>query len=66
MKTFVVGFLCFFDNGLQLNKVQADEAVDAIKKSGFVEGYDLPSGATMDEIQELMFNCDCVISVIEV
>lgn len=66
MKTFVVGFLSFFDNDLCLNKVQAENPVDAIKTSGFVEGYDIPVNATMDEIQEIMFNYDSVISVIEV
>lgn len=66
MKTFVVGFLDFFDNDLQLNKVQAENPIDAIKTSGFVEGYDFPVNATMDEIEDIMLDCDSVISVIEV
>ena len=66
MKKFVVGFLSFFDNDLQLEIIHAEDEVKALKQSKFIGDYEFPENATMDDIQDIMLNCDSVVSVIEV
>lgn len=67
MKNYVVGFLNFFDNELKLEKVQAQNEVEALKNSSFIKEWLFPEDVNdVETIQSLAFDCDSAISVIEV
>lgn len=66
MKNYVVGFVSFFDNEIKLEKIQAENEVEALKNCSFIAGYEFPDDIDVDGIQEIMGNCDADISVIEV
>ncbi len=65
MKTFVVAYLDFFDNDLKMKKIEASTDVDAVKKY-LGDGWNFPEGATLDDIQNICFNADVCVNVIEV
>lgn len=66
MKQFVVAYLSFFDNELKMQQVFAADAVSALRSSFYLEGYEFPDNATVEDIQRTMFECDVVIGVMEV
>lgn len=66
MKNFVVGFLSFFDNEILLEKISANNAVEAMLKHSSIKGYVFKENATIEEIQDEVFNSDAAISVIEI
>ncbi len=66
MKTYVVAFIDFFENVLKLTKIEAEDEVEAAKRYLGTEVWELREGATLEDIQDTCFNCDCCINVIEV
>lgn len=64
MRQYVIGFLSFFDNELQMEVVDAESPEDAVLNCSFVKGFEFPEGATLDNMEELIFGCDAVISVL--
>ena len=66
MKTFVVGYLSFFDNEIEMEKVQAENELEAVKNSKFLAENDLTGYDSVDEIDYMLSGCDATISVIEV
>lgn len=66
MKNYVVGFVSFFDNEVKLEKIQAENEVEALKTCSFIAGCEFPDDIDVEGIQETMGNCDTDISAIEV
>lgn len=66
MKNFVVGCLNAFDNVIVLEKIQAETAVEAMKKHTMLEGYEFEDIASVEDIQKEAFNWDMSISAIEI
>lgn len=66
MKNYVVAFLSFFDNEIILEKIQANNEVDAIKMHSQLKDWEFQDNATLEDISDMLFNCDAVVSVIEV
>ena len=66
MKNYVVAFLSFFDNKIILEKIQANSEIDAIKMHSRLKDWELQDGATLEDISDMLFYDDAVISVIEV
>lgn len=64
MKTFVIGYLDFFDNELKLEKVQAENAVDALIR---YLGMDIPnSDPSVEDIKNAAFDSDICVSIMEI
>lgn len=66
MKNYVVAFLDFFDNEIILEKVQANSKIDAIKIHSRLKDWEFPDGATLEDISDMLFYDDAVVSVIEI
>lgn len=62
-KTYVVGFVNFFDNELKLEIVQASSEFEAAKD--YLKLDDLTS-KTVEELKEELINQDCLIEVKEI
>ena len=66
MKNYVVAFLSFFDNEIILEKIQANNQIDAIKMHSQLKDWEFQGDATLEDISDMLLDCDSVVSVIEV
>lgn len=69
MKIFVVAYISFMDNNLYQTVVLADSKISAMKKELVLRGWDINDIADTVDEEELKcfaFDCDCMVSVIEV
>lgn len=66
MKKFVVGYLNFFDNDLLMEVVSASSYEEAIMNCSYVREFDFPKDSTFEDMKDILFNCDIVISAIEI
>lgn len=69
MRTYVVSFINYFDNLLDIQKVVADNSSEAMCKylksrEKCWEGLDPKDSA--EQIREYVSNCDCAIAYIEI
>ena len=65
MKTFVVGFLSFFDNEIVLEKIQAENEVEAVKKHSHLAGYEFLDLNSVSDIDYELSNSDITVSILE-
>ena len=65
-KTFVVGFISFFDNELFLEKVTAKSFDEAISKHSKIGDDWFSLGMPLNEIKEEFHNQDAMVEVIEI
>lgn len=77
MKKYVVGYMSFFENDLQLHNVKADSELEAVKKVlvrlcsddskkaeiEFQKSDDFPK--TLNDLKQYYWNADALINVIE-
>lgn len=66
MKKFVVAYMSFFEPEIEMETVEADNIVDALKKSSFLKDWYFPDGCSEEYIKNEVFNNDATISVIEI
>ncbi len=67
MKTYVVGYISFYENELYLEQVSAENELDAILRHSSLSGHDYYKHVTtVQELQEEFFNGDSMVNVIEV
>lgn len=76
MKTFVVGYYSLFNNVMYLEKVKASNEIEAYTKHSkspftFNEKEEsnkivIRDDTTLDFIEEICFNCETAMSVLEV
>ena len=65
MKRYVVGVLDFFNNYIDLRKVEADDELEAAWKHPLLKGYELDCD-TVAQLDGELSNCDMTVSVIEI
>lgn len=66
MNRYVVGFISFFDNELKQEIIEANSPEEALVHSKFIGDYEFPANASVDTIQQIMFDCDSAVNVIQV
>lgn len=69
MKNFVIAYINFFDNEILMKKVEAENETKAVIEYLTKQyGYDFSEWAdvTLDEIQQLCFDCDSMVGVTEI
>jgi len=64
MKKFAVSYITFFDNMLLTKIVEANNWKEALDKSEFMLGYELPD--IYEDAQSEAFNCDSMFNVTEI
>jgi hypothetical protein len=65
----MIAFISFFDNEILMKKVEAEDKVVAVKKYLTEQyGYDFSdnSDISLDEIQQMCFDCDSMVGVQEI
>lgn len=69
MKNYMVAFISFFDNEILMKKIEVEDKVAAVKKYLTEQyGYDFSdnSNISLDEIQQMCFDCDSMVGVQEI
>ena len=72
MKKFVTAYISFFDHGLNQEIVEAASEYDALIAMLQQEGYDFDGydgdkkTYTIEQLKSQAFDCDCMISAIEI
>lgn len=65
MKQYVVGVLDFFNNYIDLRKVEANDELEAAWTHPLLTGYEFDCD-TVEELDGELSNCDMTVSVIEI
>lgn len=67
-KTYVVSWMNFYDNSLQMQQVEALHAYHAIQESdqNAVSAIELHTCTSMEELQDAAFDRDALIAVLEI
>lgn len=65
MKSYIVGVINFFDNDLKLEKVFAENKVEAINNHSMINGFSFES-KTLEEAKVEAFNMDMMVDAIEI
>lgn len=65
MKTYVVGVINFFDNILKLEKISAENEIEAINSHSMINGYSFES-KDIENIKQEAFDMDMMVDVIEI
>lgn len=65
MKNYIVGAINFFDNDLKLEKISAENEIEAISKHSMINGFSFES-KTLEEIKVEAFDMDMMVDVIEI
>lgn len=69
MKNFMIAYISFFDNEILMKKVEAENETKAVIKYLTEQyGYDFSewTDITLDEIQQMCFDCDSMVGVQEI
>lgn len=69
MKNYMVAFISFFDNEILMKKIEAEDKVATVKKYLTEQyGYDFSDNPdiSLDEIQQMCFDCDSMVEVQEI
>lgn len=68
MKRFVVSYVDFFENQLQMTEVHADTEIEALYAGALIYGVDTSDLHTVDpeEFKDWCFNGDCLMKAYEV
>lgn len=68
MKRFVVSYVDFFKNQLQMTEVHADTEIEALYACAYIYGVDVSDLHTVDpaEFEDWCFNGDCLMKAYEV
>ena len=64
MKKFAVSYINFYDNNLQTKIIEANNWKEALDKSEFFTGLELPED--FQEAKQEAFNCDSMFEVVEI
>lgn len=65
MKNYIVGAINFFDNNLKLEKISAENEIEAINKHSMINGFSFES-KTLEEAKVEAFDMDMMVDVIEI
>lgn len=68
MKTYVVGYINFFNNELTLEQVKANDPCKAIYKHSELatDAQHFDSSMSLEDIQDALWSADSMVAVIEV
>lgn len=64
MKNYIVGAINFFDNDLKLEKISAENEIEAINKHSMVNGSF--ESKTLEEAKVEAFDMDMMVDVIKI
>ena len=63
---YVVVALSFFENVIKLEKISANSPEDALIQHSMIKGYTFDGCSTLEEMEDVLADCDMVVSVIEI
>ena len=63
---YVVGVLSFFENHICLEKIDASSPEEALRKHSLVNGYEFAENTTLEDMEDVLCNCDMTASVLEI
>lgn len=66
MKIFIVAYMTFFENVMEMEQVEADSEFEALKNYMGGKNWELDADIdTVEKLKEFAFNCDSVIGAYE-
>lgn len=66
MNTYVVGVLDFFDNEIKMEKISAENEIDALTKHSRIQGFDFSNCSTLEEMYQELLNADTVADILQI